>query len=108
MFVRRKKNKSGVISVQVIDKSTGKYKLIKTIGSSSDGLEIEKLIKHANQWIKDYTGVLELDFSDELKTTNQILDGIEQLAKTFQREVFTLHRHSHAVCCCKGIDCDKT
>lgn len=79
MFVRSKKNKSGVISVQVIDKSTGKYKLVKTIGSSSEASEIQKLIKHANQWIKDYTGVVELDFFDELKTTHQILDGIEKL-----------------------------
>ena len=36
MFIRQKKNKSGVISIQVIDKSNGKYKLLKTIGSSSD------------------------------------------------------------------------
>lgn len=79
MFVRSKKNKSGVISVQVIDKSTGKYKLVKTIGSSSEASEIQKLIKHASQWIKDYTGVVELDFFDELKTTHQILDGIEKL-----------------------------
>jgi len=32
MFVRKKRNKSGVISIQIIDKSTGKYKLLKTIG----------------------------------------------------------------------------
>jgi len=79
MFVRSKKNKSGVISVQVIDKSTGKYKVVKTIGSSSERSEIQKLIKHANQWIKDCTGALELDFSDELKNAHQILNGIEKL-----------------------------
>ncbi len=28
MFVRQKKNKSGVISIQVIDKSSGKYKVL--------------------------------------------------------------------------------
>ena len=79
MFVRCKKNKSGVISVQVIDKSSGKYKLIKTIGSSWNESGIQKLVNQGNKWIKDYTGVLELDFSDELKTTHQILNGIEQL-----------------------------
>lgn len=41
MFVRKKKNKSGVISIQVIEKSKGKYKVLKTIGSSSRDLEIE-------------------------------------------------------------------
>jgi hypothetical protein len=36
MFVRKKVNKSGSISVQVISKIKGKSKLIKTIGSSKD------------------------------------------------------------------------
>lgn len=65
--------------MQVIDKSTGKYKLAKTIGSCSDESEIEKLIKLAHQWIKNHTGALEFDFSNELKTAHQILDGVEQL-----------------------------
>ena len=79
MFVRSKKNKSGVISVQVIDKSSGKYKLIKTIGSSANQFDIEKFVSQGNQWIKEHTGVLELDFSNELKTTHQILDNVEKL-----------------------------
>ena len=57
----------------------GKYKLIKTIGSSTDQLVIQKLVNQAKQWIKIMQGVLELDFSDELKTTHQILNGIEKL-----------------------------
>src|SRR4051812_40082117 len=79
MFVRNKKNKSGVISVQVIDKSTGKYKPIKTIGSSADPSAVEKLVVTAEQWIKDKAGVVELDFTNELKTTHQILNSIEQV-----------------------------
>jgi hypothetical protein len=33
MFVREKKNKSGTVSVQIIDKSTGSYHVAKTVGS---------------------------------------------------------------------------
>jgi hypothetical protein len=36
MFIRQKKNKSGVISIQIIDKSSGKYNVFKTIDSSKD------------------------------------------------------------------------
>jgi len=36
MYIRKKNNKSGIISIQVIDKSSGKYKVVKTIGSSSN------------------------------------------------------------------------
>ena len=44
MFIRKKKNKSGSISVQVVDKSTGKYRVLQTIGSSSNPRTIESLI----------------------------------------------------------------
>jgi hypothetical protein len=43
MFVRKKKNKRGSISVQVIDKTGGSYRVIKTLGSSRDPDEIERL-----------------------------------------------------------------
>jgi len=63
MFVRKKKNKSGVISIQIIDKSTGKYKLIKTIGSSSDPDEIENLFEEGKIYVQDYLGQFILDYS---------------------------------------------
>ncbi|KAB7881169.1 IS1634 family transposase [Poseidonibacter ostreae] len=47
MFVRKKSNKSGTVSVQIIDKSSGKYKVVKTVGSSKDLDEIEKLYQEA-------------------------------------------------------------
>lgn len=71
MFVRQKKNKSGVISVQVIDKSSGKYKVFKTIGSSDDPIEIKALTVKAKEFIKETTGVQEFDFSD----TNQLIQS---------------------------------
>ena len=52
MFIRQKKNKSGVVSVQIIDKSSGRYKLFKTIGSSNNPDEIDFLIKKANEFLK--------------------------------------------------------
>lgn len=79
MFVRKKKNKSGVISVQVIDKSTGKYRMIKTIGSSSSPEEVEHLVKEGEIWIKNKIGQKELDFTCERDLTETILDNIEQI-----------------------------
>lgn len=80
MFVRKKKNKSGVISVQVIDKSHSKYKVLKTIGSSSDILEVEKLYQDGNNWIKSHTGQFEFDFTNERQQTLQFLDNIDQIS----------------------------
>lgn len=79
MFVRKKKNPSGITSIQVIDKSSGRYKLVKTIGSSSDNKEIEKYYREGCDWIKNKKGQCELDFSNELQRTSELLDGIEQI-----------------------------
>jgi transposase len=63
MFVRQKKNKSGVISVQVIDKSSGKYKLHKTIGSSSLQSEVDILLSKAKEYVNRYGGQSVIDFA---------------------------------------------
>lgn len=52
MFIRRNKNRSGSLSVQIISKSTGKYSLVKTIGSGSTEYEIEVLLYQARQEIE--------------------------------------------------------
>lgn len=79
MFVREKANKSGKISVQVIDKSTGKYKVVYTAGCSVDRNEISKLHLKAKDWIKESQGVQEIDFSGTRDQLNNFLDGIESL-----------------------------
>ena len=76
MFVRKKPNKSGIISVQVIAKIKGKSKLIKTIGSSSDALEIDKLVKEGHQYIAQFGGQKTLNFSDEASLYKSILESI--------------------------------
>lgn len=79
MFVRKKKNPGGMICVQVIDKSSGKYKVLKTFGSSSNVAEIENLVIEAEQWIKEKLGLLELDFDNKRKLASQFLNNIQQI-----------------------------
>lgn len=52
MFVRKLRNRSGSISVQIISKERGKYKVIKTIGCSFNEQEIEKLLYLGKQEIQ--------------------------------------------------------
>lgn len=52
MFVRKKKNRSGTISIQIIDK-THRYQVIKTIGVSHDPDKIEELVQQAKWWINE-------------------------------------------------------
>lgn len=79
MFVRKKQNPSGNISIQVIDKSTGKYKVAKTIGSSSEPQEVELLVIKAHQWIKEQIGQLELGYINSLNKTQDVLNNIDQV-----------------------------
>lgn len=51
MFIRKKHNSSGSVSVQIISKEYGKYRLIETIGSSKEPNEIEKLMLEAKNRI---------------------------------------------------------
>ena len=79
MFIRQKKNKSGVISVQVIDKSSGKYKLVKTIGSSSDQLKIIQFVTEAEIWLKKHSGLIEIDFAQTDILLEQLVGSIQQI-----------------------------
>lgn len=81
MFIREKRNPSGVISVQVISKIGGKYKVLKTIGSSKNADELVMYVSQARLWIKSKQKQREIDFgqggtSDELSL---LLENIEEL-----------------------------
>jgi len=65
MFVRKKRNKSGVISIQVISKQDGKSKLIKTIGSSSINEEIDELFLQGKHFIESYKGQQTINYPDD-------------------------------------------
>jgi transposase len=81
MYWRKKKNKSGVVSVQIIDKSSGKYKVIKTIGSSPIESDIDKLVLEAQQFINSYGGQQQLDFvlGDDQRYFHSIYENIQQV-----------------------------
>jgi transposase len=76
MFIRKKKNDSGKICVQVISKHQGKYKVLHTVGSSDQESQINQYVLDANTWIKSHTGALELDFTLSEQVVTDVLDNI--------------------------------
>ena len=64
MFIRKKHNKSGSISIQVIDKSHG-YRVLKTIGSACEPDEIERLIELGKVFITRQSNQYSLFPQDE-------------------------------------------
>ena len=62
MFVRKKKNRTGTISVVVVDKNHGGYKEVKNFGVVSSDEEADVLSMRAREWISAYGGQQVLDF----------------------------------------------
>ncbi len=52
MYLRKLKNRTGSISVQIISKSKGRYKVLKTIGCGSSEQEIQRLLYLGKQEIE--------------------------------------------------------
>lgn len=65
VFVRKKQNKSGVVSIQIINKARGKYQVVKTIGSSSDGKQIEQLYNQAREMLPMFVQQSSFNFEGE-------------------------------------------
>ena len=78
MFIRQKPNKSGTISTQIVDKSLGKYEVLKTIGSSDDPNRIDTLMKEAQDCIIKLRG--QLSFHPE--RANEIANSIYKVTIT--------------------------
>lgn len=83
MYVRKKHNRSGTTSVVVVSKASGKYKEIKSFGSSSSEEDIESLCNKAAAWIRSFGGQQEFDFDDhrgkEIEDTKRLLNNIDDI-----------------------------
>lgn len=52
---------------------------MKTIGSSSDAVEVDQLVRQGYQWIASHGGQLPLDLDDEVQQAEAFLDGVDQI-----------------------------
>jgi len=52
MFVRKKNNRSGTVSVVIVNKHSGAYREIHTVGTSSKESEVAKLVEEGKKWIR--------------------------------------------------------
>jgi len=60
VFIRKNKNRSGSYSIQIVSKSGGRYKVIKTLGSARHDQEIEFLYQRARQELQRIEGTTSL------------------------------------------------
>jgi hypothetical protein len=77
MFLRKKKNASGSISVQIILKSRGKYRIFKTIGCARTAQELEKFTYLANQELERLTDQTKLFISEKDVLVDAVFSTLE-------------------------------
>lgn len=84
MFIRRKPNKSGTFSIQVVDKVRGRYTLVKSFGASKSEEELSALERQAADFISTYGGQSVLDFErqermEELAEAERLFESIADI-----------------------------
>ncbi len=81
MFLRKLKNRSGSVSIQIISKSSGRYKVIKTIGSSNSEQEILKLTYLAKQEIERLDNQSKLFVSENDMLVEQVFSALKNASQ---------------------------
>src|SRR5665647_1086348 len=76
MFLRKLKNRSGSTCIQIISKQRGKYKVVKTIGSSDNEQQIQKLVFLAKQEIERLNGQSKLFISENDTVIEQLFETL--------------------------------
>jgi len=85
MFVRKKKNRSGSVSVQVIDKSKD-YRVVKTIGSSKNPEQISRMFELAKLFIDHQNKQYSL-FPRDQQDNAAVLDFVRNVQNSHVRTV---------------------
>ena len=81
MFIRKIKSAKGRTYIQVVDKSSGSYNVLKSFGSASNDSQLTALQLQAQQWINKYTGKQEIDFSNSDTLIDELFDSITSLKR---------------------------
>ncbi len=79
VFIRQKKNKSGSISVQIISKIGGRYKVAKTIGSSESEDQVKLLVQQAKVDLLSLVGQSSLFIPEQDVQVESYLNTIENI-----------------------------
>lgn len=76
MFVRRNKNRSGSVSIQIVLKTRGRYRVVQTLGSSKVPEEIERLWHEGLHRIKALEGQMGLFISEQDAVLSAFLSNL--------------------------------
>ena len=81
MFVRRKANASGSISVQIVDKSSGRFRVVRSLGVGKNETEVRLLERAAYRELEGMRmqGSLDLCFAEDSAFVESLSSGLESV-----------------------------
>lgn len=82
MFARKLRNRSGSVSVQIISKKSNRYQVVRTVGTSKDPDEIERLWRQAQHLIHHLDPSQKKLFSLDTETDQSVQQVIETLSNS--------------------------
>lgn len=82
MFVRKLKHPNGKVYVQVVEKQSGKYCVKKSFGAAASENILQALIRKAESWIRQKTGISEFDFSGSDGFVEQFFNSISSIERS--------------------------
>lgn len=77
MFIRNKPNASGSVSVQVIQKVKGRYKVVKTVGCATTQHKIDNLVNLAKQEVDELSRQRQLFESESDAVVDKVFDALQ-------------------------------
>lgn len=81
MFVRKLKHSNSKIYVQIVEKQSGKYRVLKSFGGTADEDVLQFLVHKAERWITQQTGLQELDFSGSDVYVEKFLNAVSSIER---------------------------
>ncbi len=83
MFVRKKVNRLGTITVVVVNKSHGKFAEVKNFGVAKSESEADKLFQEVQLWLHTHDGQQKFDFDDrcgkEHEETTRVVENMDSV-----------------------------
>lgn len=81
MFIRKRKNASGSVTVAVVVKQNGRFKEVKIFGTATSEEEVSELFGEAQHWMLLNKGQTSIDFdgerSREVEETRRVVDNVD-------------------------------
>lgn len=86
MFVRKNRNRNGATTVQVVSKANGRYRVLKSFGTSTDPNELSRFVQAAQEFVHNPSAQAPL-FCTESSLDSRVENFLDEVANAHIRTI---------------------